>query len=162
MVCGLKITPNFSFACHFPVRSCPRDDWICWGGDYPGFKGVIPFWEQRNAAVVVRVLGRKGKKRKEERGESQEEFIWRIFLACLGGAGAAEEPGLAWQLVQKWWIICSNEREGNSSWDSSWDSLMVAEHQRLICYLNGSHSPYGWKKVMYKSIAFYLIDGISS
>ena len=45
------------------------------GIDYPVFTGVVSFWEQRNAAVVVRVLGRKEEKRKRGKDESQEEFI---------------------------------------------------------------------------------------
>ena len=50
---------------------------------------MISFWEQRNAAVVVRVLEeKKRKEKKREKGESQEEIyslsglifsVWRVL-----------------------------------------------------------------------------------
>ena len=55
----LKITPNFSFALTQPRM---RREGIPVVG--------ISFWEQRNAAVVVRVLEEKKKRKKRRKFES--------------------------------------------------------------------------------------------
>ena len=94
MVCVLCFEDYSEFLiCMSSPSVIPRDDWS-WGGNYPVVTGVIPFWEQRNAAVVVRVL------RKEERKEEKVNHRRHLYLigdkilACGGcSRGAA---GLAW------------------------------------------------------------------
>ena len=66
LLCILKITPSFSFAFESPSPLVRKE----WGGD-TGFYGVS-FWEQRNAAVVVRVLEER-EERKEKRKEKREK-----------------------------------------------------------------------------------------
>ncbi len=53
-VCVVKITPNFSFA--WTLAPCEG------GGDT---RVWVSEWEQRNAAVVVRVLGGRRRRRRE-------------------------------------------------------------------------------------------------
>ena len=56
---------EFLICMSFPVRSCPRDDWIC-GGDYPVFKGVNPFLGAKKRSGGGEGAWKKRKEKKEK------------------------------------------------------------------------------------------------